>query len=381
MKEQGNAMEQSEGKRMGLIIALLVVIGLMAGAVVGLLVGWVFWPVKFVDTTIADLAPEHKEEYVLLVAYTYALDGDLDKAVARLELLDVPNINQWLSALIDTYILEGRDVNDIRALVTLADALGVSSPQMVAYLASPTPMPTDTPPPTPTPAPTDTPTITPIPPTATAVPPTDTPQPEATATALPSDTPVPPTDTPIPPTATSLPPTATRVRPTATPAPPTNTPSPPAPKWSWHAWLVGVGQDNQTCESGNLQVRVMVLDANGSQIPGVWFHDLYSKQYQLTGNVDSPDYGPGETKFEYGVGGGGKLCVATGEGGSCVTDYSRDMSCYNAPPFEDLWGAGYCECCEVGISKERCQELYNTGAQCMKQPRHYSWRIEYKRGW
>lgn len=374
-------MEQSERKRTGLVIALLVVIGLMAGAVVGLLVGWVFWPVKFVDTTIADLAPEQREEYVLLVAYAYSLDGDLEKATARLELLEVPNINQYLSALIDTYIAEGRDVNDIRALVTLADALGISSPQMVAYLASPTPLPTDTPPPTPTPAPTETPTITPIPPTATVALPTDTPLPEPTATVLPSDTPVPATDTPVPPTDTPLPPTATRVRPTATPAPPTNTPLPPAPKWSWNAWLVGVGQDNQTCEGGNLQVRVMVKDANGSQVSGVWVHDYYSKQYQVTGNVDSPDYGPGETKFEYGVGGGGKVCIATGEEGGCVTDYSRDMPCYNAPPFEDLWAAGYCECCEVGISKERCQELYNTGAQCMKQPRHYSWRIEYTRGW
>lgn len=377
-------MQQSEKKRTGLIVALLVVLGLTVGGVVGLLMGWVVWPVKFVDTTIADLAPEHKEEYVLLVAYTYTLDGDLEKAQARLALLDVPNVNQWLSALIDEYIGEEREENDIRALVALADALGVSSPQMVAYRASPTPMPTNTAPPTQTPAPTDTPTITPIPPTATAAPPTDTSQPEPTATVLPSDTPVRATDTPIPPTDTPLPPTATRVRATATPVPPTNTPkptSPPAPKWSWSAWLVGPGQDNQTCESGNLQVRVMAVDANGGQIGGVWFHDLYSQQFQVTGNVDSPDYGPGETKFEYGVGGGGKLCIAAGEGGGCVTDYSRDMPCYNAPPFEDLWAAGYCECCEVGISRERCQELYNTGAQCMKQPRHYSWRIEYKRNW
>ncbi len=374
-------MQQTERKRTGLIIALLVVIGLMTGAVVGLLVGWVFWPVKFVDTTIADLAPEHKEEYALLVAYTYALDGDLENAVARLDKLEVPNSNQWLSALIDRYIVEGREVDDLRALVTLADALGISSPQMMAYLASPTPLPTDTPLPTSTPLPTDTPTITPIPPTATEALPTDTPQPEPTATSLPSDTPVQPTDTPVPPTDTSPPPTATRVRPTNTPAPPTNTPRPPAPNWRWNAWLVGPGQDNQTCESGNLQVRVMVRDAGGNQVEGVWIHDYYSQVYEVTGNVDSPDYGPGETKFEYGIGGGGKVCIANGDGGSCVTDYSRDMPCYNPPPFEDLWAAGYCECCEVGISKERCQQLYNEGAQCMKQPRHYSWRIEYTRGW
>ena len=377
-------MQQTEKKRTGLIIALLVVIGLMAGAVVGLLVGWVFWPVKFVDTTIADLAPENKEEYALLVAYTYTLDGNLENAQARLEKLDVPNIDQWLSALIDKYIAGGREVDDLRALATLADALGVSSPQMMAYLASPTPMPTDTPLPTSTPLPTDTPTITPIPPTATEALPTDTPQPEPTATSLPSDTPVPSTDTAVPPSATPLPPTATRVRPTNTPAPPTNTPRPPAANWSWNAWLIGpASNSNQQCEEGNQEIRVSVVAASGSPIPGIWVHNYYTGQYQVTGHkADDPYWGEGEAEITCaGQHGGGMVCIATGDGGTCVTDYSRGMPCFDAPSFEDLYAAGYCECCEVGISKDRCQQLYNEGAECMKQPRHYSWRIEYTRGW
>jgi hypothetical protein len=142
---------------------------------------------------------------------------------------------------------------------------------------------------------------------------------------------------------------------------------------------VGPGEDAQACEHGNLQIRVTVVDAGGSQMGGIWLYDKYSQQYQVTGNVNSPDFGPGETKFEYGIGGGGSLCVSNGQGGPCVSDFTRDMPCYNAPPFEDMWASGYCECCEVGISRERCQELYNTGAQCMQQPRHYSWRVVFKR--
>ena len=378
-------MQQSQQKRTGLIVAVLVVLGLTAGVGLGLLMGWVIWPVNYFDTTIADLQVDHKERYIILVGSAYALDHDLEKAQERLDQLEAPNIKQWIAELTDRYIAEGQDEADIGALVELAHGLGVDSPQMVAWLeaiATPMPLPTDTPLPPPTPAPTDTPTDRPtvaIPPTDTPVPETDTPQPQATDTPLSqrTATPVLPTDTPISPTNTPKPKTTN----TPKPPPPTNTPKPPATQWTWTARLVGPGEDSQGCEYGNLQIRITVLDAQGGQIGGVWLHDRYSGQYQVTGNVGSPDFGPGEAKFEYGIGGGGSLCVASGQGGPCVSDYTRDMPCYYAPPFEDLWAVGYCECCEVGISKERCQEFYNSGAQCMKQARHYSWRVVFERSW
>ncbi len=231
-------MEQAQRKRTGLTVAVLVILGLMAGAVVGLVIGWVVWPVRFVDTSIADLAPEQKDEYMLLVASAYVTDGNLEKAQARLARLEVPNINQSLSALIDRSILEGQSEVDIRALATLANALGVVSPQMLAYLATPTPLPTDTPLPTPTPLPTDTPTATSLPPTDTAVPPTDTPPPQPTDTPPP-----PPTNTPVPPTNTPKPQPTNPPKPQPTnPPKPTNTPQPPATKWTWTARLLGPGQ-------------------------------------------------------------------------------------------------------------------------------------------
>ena len=101
----------------------------------------------------------------------------------------------------------------------------------------------------------------------------------------------------------------------------------------------------------------------------------------MTGNVDSPDFGPGETKFEYGINGGGSLCIADGEGGGCVTDFTRSLSCYVRPAFEDMWAAGYCECCQSGISKEACQVLYDNRDSCMPEWGHFSWRVLYKRSW
>lgn len=366
-------MEQTPPSRTGLKIAVLVILGLAAGLAVGLLLGWVVWPVQFVDTAISDLAPEHKDEYVLLVASAYLTDRNVEKAQSRLARLEVPNIGSWLSAEIDNYIAGGRDEADIQALAALANALGVTSPQMLAYLATDTPVPTDTPLPTPTPLPTDTPTATPVPPTETPEP-TATPEPTETA-ALPSDTPKPaPTNTPKPaaPTNTPKPPA-----PTATPKPT----SPPADPWTWTAWLLGP-RDGQQCDGGGvLQIGVTVVDANNVQIPGVWIYDRYSTQYQVTGNIDSVDWGPGETKFDYYLGGGGSLCIANGQGGSCVTGFTRDMPCSQGIPFEDMWAAGYCDCCQVGISKEACQVLYDTKNPCLPEFGHFAWHVLYKRSW
>ncbi len=377
-------MHQPKKSQAGWSLAVLLILALTAGLGLGLFLGWVVWPVRYVDTTFANLAVEHQEQYIVLVGAAYARDHDLEKAKARLAQLEAANINVWVANLADTYITEGRAEADIQALVELAHGLGVDTPRMVAYLATPTPPPTDTPLPTPTPTATPLPSDTPVP-TETPLPPTETPPPPTpteTARPKPTATAIPPTHTPRPqPTNTPKPrPTATPTKKPA-PPPPTNTPKPPAAKWSIvEQRLVGVGEDAQTCKGGNLQIRVMVIGPNGNQLNGIWVHDVYSGQDQVTGNVGSPDWGPGETKFEYGQGGGGKLCITTGQGGPCESPYTRDMPCFNPPPFEDMWAAGYCECCETGISKERCQELYNAGAVCVNWG-HYSWRVVFKRNW
>jgi hypothetical protein len=381
-------MREPGRNRTLLNVAVLVILSLMAGVGLGLLFGWVVVPVKYVDTSIADLQVEYKEEFILLVGSAYVTDHDLGKAEARLAQLEAPNIKSWVSQLADRLISEGQDEADIQAIVELAHGLGVASPQMLAYLASPTPVPTDTPLPTPTPQPTDTPTPTdtPVPATDTPTPepPTNTPPPKPTNTPKPAPTNTPepqPTDTPKPaPTNTPKP------KPTNTPKPaPTNTPKPQGAKWTIvEQRLVGPGQDGQGCDYGNLQIRVMVTNANGDQLSGIWVYDKYSQQYQVTGNVDSPDWGPGETKFEYGIGGGGSLCIASGQGGPCVSDFTMNLPCYDPPPFENIWAAGYCNCCggEAATNKDVCRQIYDAhGAdnKCVGWWGHYSWRIVFKR--
>jgi hypothetical protein len=378
-------MREPGRNRTTLIVVVLVALGLVAGLAVGLFLGWIVMPVKYVDTSIADLRSDYKEEYILLVASAYAQDHDLAKAETRLDQLEAPNVKLWVSEMANRFISEGRDEDDIEAVVELADGLGVANLQMMAYLASPTPVPTDTPVPTPTPRPTNTPvpTYTPVPPTDTPTaepstdtppppPPTDTPEPQSTATS------VPPTDTPKPqPTSTPKP----KAQPTNTPKPqPTNTPKPkPAAKWTIvEQRLVRPGEDGQGCTYGNLQIRATVLDANGGPIGGVWLHEFNTGVDQVTGHkAADPFWGPGDAEFDFGHGGGGRLCIISGPGGACESPQTREMPCWDQPPLEDMYAAGYCECCEAGASFQRCQELVAAG-KCLG-PGHYSWRVVFKR--
>jgi len=302
-----------------------------------------------------------REEYTRQVAAAYATAHDLETAKSQLAELDVPNVGQWVIQCVDQAIAEGQPEADIRSLCELARDLGVESPQMVAFMATATPLPTDTPLPTAT----YTSTPTPEPPSATpTLAPTDTATPAPTATYIPTAA---PTDTSTPkPKATS--------KPKATAAPTATA----APAWSWTVQLLGPVNGPQHCDlSGELQVRVRAVDAAGNQLPGIWVFDQYSKTYMVTGN--RPGWGPGETYFEYWGGGGGSTCITEGQGGGCVTSYTRDMPCFNMPPLDDLYAAGYCNCCEYGASFQRCQELYNAG-RCLG-PGHYRWQVVYTRGW
>ena len=347
----------------------LIILGLVLGVVLGLQISRWLEPPGAAGQALAGLPAEDKEEYILLVAAGYAADQDLAKARAQLDQLDVPNVEQWLAVLIDRAVAEGHHPAEIQALIVLAQALGLQTPAMVAFLATPTPAATAMPVSSDTPAPTST-------PTATAPLPTETSTSEP-ATAEPSDTPVPeptalPTETEPPPTEMP-PPQPTNTRAPVPTAAPTAT---PAPKWAWTASLVGPGVDGQSCNEGLKLVRVTALDAAAGQIPGLWVYEQYSGQYQVTGHKgDDPYWGPGEAEFS-GLD-GARVCIATGDGGSCESDLTRDLPCHDPPPFEDLWAAGYCECCEPGISKERCQELFETG-RCLGIS-HYAWRVEFKR--
>lgn len=217
------------------------VLGFAVGLVMSLAYGWMLDP-RPAPVAPADLQPEDKAFYLRLIALAYQHNQNLEQAQARLATFNASNVDDALVDLTEAYIEQEQDVRDIRALVSLSDALGRKTGVMAAFIVTPTPPPTSTP--TPAPTPTPRPTGTPTPTITSTPPPTATP----TRTRRPTRTP----------TATSTPrPTRT---PTATNSP---TPGPNAP--------FGVAQSVVLCENtvrGGL-LRVYIRDRLGAGVPGV----------------------------------------------------------------------------------------------------------------
>jgi hypothetical protein len=244
--------------------------GFVVGLAISLTYGWLIDP-RPEPTTPATLRLEDKELYVKLIALAFAYDQDEARARARLATLNDPGIEERLVSLTERYINQEKDIRDIMALVSLAQTLGRTSNVMLAFVATPTPLPTSTPTlaPTPTPRPTETPI-----PTVTA---TFTPRPTRTPTPRPSRT---PTSTPTP---TLTPTTA----PTQVP-----TPGPDAP--------FGVAQSVVLCDDttrGGL-LRVYVRDRQGAGVSGAELTITWSGGRDTFFTGFKPEIDPGYADFQ-----------------------------------------------------------------------------------
>lgn len=121
-------------------VVLWIGAGLVLGVSVGLYLGWAVWPPEFTNTDPAILREDYKRDYAVMIAQAYTVDGDLDAARRRLYSLGEPEPDRWLLTLTVDTILSGRDeTQEIRPLVALARALGLSSPAMAPYLDEPQP--------------------------------------------------------------------------------------------------------------------------------------------------------------------------------------------------------------------------------------------------
>ena len=78
-------------------------IAFVLGHVLGLVgLGWWVWPVRWIDADPGDLKPTHKADYVLMIADSYGLTGNVELARARLESLKASGEDDTaLSAILD----------------------------------------------------------------------------------------------------------------------------------------------------------------------------------------------------------------------------------------------------------------------------------------
>ncbi len=116
-------------------IPFFVLVGLAIGLGLGLYVGWEVAPTEYINADPTLLADGFKRDYVRMIAAAYAVEGDLASAQARLTGLG-DDAEALLTAVMLDAILQQEDPMEIRQLVSLAAALGITSPAMAPYLPS-----------------------------------------------------------------------------------------------------------------------------------------------------------------------------------------------------------------------------------------------------
>lgn len=117
-------------------IPLIIIIGLAAGLGLGLYIGWSLVPTEYVNANPAYLAETYQQDYVRMVAAAYAVEGDLTAAQTRLDSLGEKGRTLLTAVMLDA-ILQQQNEAEIRQLVNLAAAVGISSPAMEPYLNQP----------------------------------------------------------------------------------------------------------------------------------------------------------------------------------------------------------------------------------------------------
>jgi hypothetical protein len=117
---------------------LLLIGGALLGIGLGLVVGWLVWPVTYYDTDVYDLRADYQDEFVVMVGALYALEQDVGVARQWLALLSPPQAPRAAEAIVvevaERYIARGAAPTDIGHLVGLAEALGSVTTPMQPYL-------------------------------------------------------------------------------------------------------------------------------------------------------------------------------------------------------------------------------------------------------
>ena len=111
-------------------------VGLAIGSGLGLYYGWVVDPTDFTNATPAMLEESYRQDYMVLVAASYAYTGDLATAERRLNRLGETAVSDLFNLMLDQ-ILRDENEQRIRQLVYLvADLDAGYSPAMDVYLNS-----------------------------------------------------------------------------------------------------------------------------------------------------------------------------------------------------------------------------------------------------
>jgi len=129
--------------------------GFFLGIVLGLIISWWVFPVEYVDTPPSSLREDLKDEYRVMIALSYAINRDLERAKLRLQLLDgeetvtqttlLPTSAYQLAIQAQKALADGRVETEAQALGLLAAALGQKPSPYPSPTTQPSPSKTYTP--------------------------------------------------------------------------------------------------------------------------------------------------------------------------------------------------------------------------------------------
>ncbi len=304
--------------------SLYLITGLIIGVVLGLVYAWIISPVEYVDTTPDSLRPDLKEYYQLVIAKAYQSTGDLERARARLDLLEITDPQIVLAAQSQRYLADGASVQDAEALAELAASLGEDPPD-----------PPTSAPETPTAVVSSTSTLTPTmtvtaSPTVTFSP---TPVITLTETAIASPSVV-PTET-ISPTVNSADQLTNTPGPSRTPRP-TSTSFPTITPTATMGAPYRLEEREEICDPQFTAplIQVYVADSSNIPVPGVEINIRWENNQESFYTGLKPEFGVGYADYIMTPGIVYTLQVA--DGGEVITDLSS-IECTDSQG-DQYWG-------------------------------------------
>ena len=124
---------------MRLIRANLFLLGSGVGVAIGLLAGWVVYPRDAGLDSPAGLRQDYQEVYMVMVAAAHSGNGDVERARVRLDVLELSDPLQAITALAQRSAAQGRAPFDVAVLGELALALNGGGLQQAAVLVPASP--------------------------------------------------------------------------------------------------------------------------------------------------------------------------------------------------------------------------------------------------
>jgi hypothetical protein len=99
------------------------IIGIISGALIAVVYGWLVRPVEYIDTSPDSLRVDFRTDYVLMVSESYSADQNLTLAQVRLAALGPQAPDDYVTQAIDYALEQSFSQADLGRLNALAIAL------------------------------------------------------------------------------------------------------------------------------------------------------------------------------------------------------------------------------------------------------------------